>query len=321
MPNLLWFSEISNEDKETCGKKGVLFGELYNIGLPIPQGFVVTADAYKDFIENSNINKQISNILTDLNLNDNRLMQKKADEINDIFLRAEFPEMLKDEILESYENLDIDKEVLNFGDKNALNLIKMGRNLPHVAIRTSNITDNKEKPVYLSVKGNNALLLNIKKCWASLFTLKSIYDRETNNLEHDKALNAVIIQRMINPYSSGIISTIENDIILKAVYGFPELIFNKSVSFNMYMVDKEDLSVKNKNTPRQEYMVTHEESLNKNMKRTVPEDKNYQVLEDDVILQLADFNNKIEKYYNKPVNVEFAIESGKIFIINANENI
>ena len=292
MPNLLWFSEISNEDKETCGKKGVLFGELYNIGLPVPQGFVVTADAYKDFIENSNINKQISNILTDLNLNDNRLMQKKADEINDIFLRAEFPEMLKDEILESYENLDIDKEVLNFGDKNALNLIKMGRNLPHVAIRTSNITDNKEKPVYLSVKGNNALLLNIKKCWASLFTLKSIYDRETNNLEHDKALNAVIVQRMINPYSSGIISTIENDIILKA-----------------------------KNTPRQEYMVTHEESLNKNMKRTVPEDKNYQVLEDDVILQLADFNNKIEKYCNKPVNIEFAIESGKIFIINANENI
>jgi len=37
MPNLLWFSEISSEDKETCGKKGVLFGELYNIGLPVPQ--------------------------------------------------------------------------------------------------------------------------------------------------------------------------------------------------------------------------------------------------------------------------------------------
>ena len=158
-------------------------------------------------------------------------VRKKADEINDIFLRAEFPEMLKDEILESYENLDIDKEVLNFGDKNALNLIKMGRNLPHVAIRTSNITDNKEKPVYLSVKGNNALLLNIKKCWASLFTLKSIYDRETNNLEHDKALNAVIVQRMINPYSSGIISTIENDIILKAVYGFPKFPFATSLTF------------------------------------------------------------------------------------------
>ena len=320
MTNLLWFSEISSEDREACGNKAVSLAELYNIGIPIPQGFVITNDVYQKFLEENKIHKQIDNVLGNLNLNDSKLMQMKSDEINDIILRAEFPDNIKEEILENYENLDVNNEILKFGNKNALNLIKMGRSLPYVAIRSSS-TNALENPTYLNVKGNNALLLSLKKSWSSLFALKSVYFREKNNLLHNKICSSIITQRMINPESSGIISIIpnENDIKMNAVYGFPELIMNKSVNYNTYIIDKEDLIIKHKNTPRQEYMVTREEMLSKNIKRQIPENRNYQILTDEQILQLADYGRKIERYYQKPLNIEFAVESGKIYIINAKD--
>lgn len=320
MNNLLWFSEIGKDDLEICGEKAVSLAELYNIGMPIPQGFVVTSNAYQKFLQENNINKQIQNILSNLNLDDLKLLQKKSEEIQEIILKAEIPEELKEEIYESYENLNVDNEVLKSGNKNALSLIKLGRSLPYVAVRSIKISGG-DFPTFLSVKGNNSLSLSIKKCWASLFTSSLIYKREKNNIEYNKILISVIIQRMINSESSGIIFTInplthnENELMIESTYGLSELIIANNINSNIYIIDKQNNEIKSKKTPKQDYMVIREETLNKNLKRKVPEDMKEQVLDEQQILQLVDYGKKIEQFYNKAVDIEYAIESGKMNIL------
>ncbi len=330
MTNILWFSEISNEDVETCGGKGASLGEMYNIGLPIPAGFVITAQAYERFLKENRIDKQIYNILSTLEIDDSKSIQKKSEEIQEIILKAEMPQDLKEEVLEAYENLNVDNEVLKFGNKNALNLIKMGRSLPYVAVRSSATAEDSPKfsfagqqSTYLNVKGNNAILLAVKKCWASLFTTRSIYYRQKNNIEHEKVLIAVIIQKMINAYQSGVMFTInpstnnEDEIVIEAAYGLGELVVSGSINPNNYIIDKENLTIKSITTPKQDYMLIKEETLGKNIKRKVPDNYPEKVLNETQIIQLVDYGKKIEKHYQKFMDIEFAIESGKIYIVQS----
>lgn len=310
--NILWFSETINQDKEICGNKGAYLGELFNSNIPVPQGFILTKDAHEKFFQENKIDKQINNILENVNLNDDKLLKLKTDEINDIILKAEFPKDLKDEILEDYENLNVDNEVLKYNNKNALSLIKVGRSLPYVAIRSSPL-NNKESLTYLSVKGNNALLLSIKKCFASLFNFNSVYQRIKENTSYEYL--PIIVQRMINAESSGIITVNENNILINALYGVYEINNN----LNKYIVDKDNLKILNKIINKQEYMLIREETLNKNIKRKIPETYSEKVLNDEQILKLSEYAKKIEEIYKKQINVEFAIESGKVYVLHAKD--
>ena len=326
MANILWFSEISNDDMENCGEKAVSLGEMYNIGFPIPPGFAVTAQTHEKFLKENRIDKQISNILSAVDLSDPKSIQKKSDEIQEIITKAELSNEIKDDIFEAYENLNVDNEVLKFGNKNALSFIKMGRTLPYIAVRSSNIKDYPgETSTYLNVKGNNALLLALKKCWASLFNYNSIYYREKNNISHENLLLSVIVQKMINPASSGLILTMnpqtddENEIVIESVHGMAEPVILGNINPNSCIIDKEDLAIKNKIIQKQEYMIVREENLGKNIKRKI-HDKEEQVLTDAQTINLAEYGKKIEKHYQKPLDIEFAIDSGKIFILQAKQS-
>jgi len=328
--NILWFSEISNNDVQTCGGKGASLGEMYNIGLPIPPGFVITAEAYKNFLEINRIDKQIYNILSTIDLNDSKGIELKSNEIQEIILKSEIPKELKDEITESYENLDVNEEVLKFNNKSALSIIKTGRSLPYVAVRSSATAEDSpefsfagQQSTYLNVKGISSLLISVKKCWASLFTARSIYYREKNKIKHETVFLAVVIQKMVNSYSSGIMFTInpvtnnENEIVIESGYGLGELIVSGTVNPNNYVIDKENMTIKSKTTPKQDNMLVREEMLGKNIKRKIPENYPEQVLNDSQIISLANYGVKIEKHYQKPMDIEFAIENSKIYIVQS----
>lgn len=330
MTNVLWFSEISNEDVYSCGGKGASLGEMYNIGLPIPPGFVITAQAYEKFLKENRIDKQIYNILSMLNLNDVKLLELKSKEIQEIIIKADMPEDIKQDILEAYENLNVDNEVLKYNNKNALNLIKIGRSLPYVAVRSSATAEDSpefsfagQQSTYLNVKGNNAILIAVKKCWASLFTTRAIYYRQKNKIAHENVLIAVVVQRMINSEKSGVMFTInpsnndQDEIVIESAYGLGELVVSGSINPNNYIIDKENLTIKSRITPKQDYMLVREEMLGKNIKRKVPEEYPEKVLSDNEVITLANYGKKIEQHYQKPMDIEFAIESGKVYIVQA----
>lgn len=313
MTNLLWTSEISNNDLNLVGDKAVKLAELYKLGLPIAQGFVLTNKVFKKFLENNFLNKQISNLLFNLDINNFKLIQAKADEIKGIIMKSELSENLRNEIFEAYDNLNVNEEVWRTGNKSALELIRTGRSLPYIAVKISLVNNYNDQTTYLNIKGISSLTTIIKKCFASLYDFENIYYREKNNLSHEDLNFGIIIQRMINSDKSGIII---NDIEIKAVYGMSELLLNNIITPNSYIINKDEMYIKEKKLSKQNVYLTRDDFGN-NIKKNLESDKQgKQVLNDDEIIKLGTFYKRINEFYNKNLKVEFAVENSKIYIIN-----
>src|SRR3989338_10599776 len=109
--NLKWFKELTKEDISKAGGKGNNLGIMYNLGLPVPPGFVVTAQAYQSFIESTGIASDIYTILANLNVDDNNKLQEASVKIGNIIKSKELPNQLKEELFEAYDSLDDSQDV------------------------------------------------------------------------------------------------------------------------------------------------------------------------------------------------------------------
>jgi len=157
--NIKWFRELTNEDVAIAGGKGASLGEMYNNKLPIPPGFVVTAQAFKKYIEKSGIKNKIMEKLSKVDINNTQELQAISLEIQDLILETEMLDDIKKEIIEAYDNLNVDSE-LHGVSKNALSIIKAGRDLPFVAVRSSATAEDLpsiSKNEYILIKINNGV--------------------------------------------------------------------------------------------------------------------------------------------------------------------
>lgn len=326
--NIAWFSDITNKDVAIVGGKGASLGEMYHTKLPIPPGFCVTADAYRLFLEQTGIKKEIEKILKTIDVNNNESLQSKTKEIRDIILSVEMPQELKKEIIEAYDNLNVNKDILNIS---ALKMIKAGRDLPYVAVRSSATAEDLpdysfagQQETFLNIKGNNNVLEAVQKCWASLFTARATYYRQKNNFDHMKVYLSVVIQKMVNSEKAGVMFTAnpstnnENEIIIEAGFGLGEAVVSGAINPDNYIIDKKTLNIKSKKINKQTWAYYRDESLRKTVRRNLAESKQEeQVLNENEINNLAKLAKQIEAHYEKQMDIEFAAENGKIYIVQA----
>lgn len=182
MADIAWFRELHNTDVAIAGGKGASLGEMYNAGMPIPPGFVITAEAFKKYITKTKIDTKIYGILNGLNVDNNAALQETAKKIQAIITSTPMPEDIKKIVLESYD-------LMSFGDAakaggKALGVIKAGRESMYVAVRSSataedlpNASFAGQQASFLNVKGPAAIITKVLECWASLFTARAIYYR------------------------------------------------------------------------------------------------------------------------------------------------
>ena len=109
MSYVVWFKNLNKDSIPEAGGKGANLGEMFNAGLPIPDGFAVTAQTYKEFIEKTGIKNQIQDKLKDLNVDDTETLQRVAKEVQKIITDSEIPEEMKEEIIDNYELLGDNK--------------------------------------------------------------------------------------------------------------------------------------------------------------------------------------------------------------------
>jgi len=327
---ILWFSDINMNSLPRVGGKAASLGEMFNFKLPIPNGFCVTADAYKFFLEETNIKTKIAKLLKNLNVEETEKLGETAKKIQNIIIEQEIPAKIKNNILESYEMMNVDPELMNVG-KTALDLVKTGRDLPYVAVRSSATAEDLpeasfagQQATYLNVKGNKNVLESVKKCWASLFTARAIYYRTKNNFNHMHVYLCVIIHKMVNGDVSGVMFTAnpttnnENEIMIEASYGVGETIVSGSVNPDNYLVNKEDLTTKSIQIHKKDFMITRDDNTGTNKKIELDEEKsNSQTLDNRRIKELAEYGIKIEQHYKKPMDIEWGIERNKLYILQA----
>jgi len=329
--NISWFKELGKKDISLVGGKGANLGELYNVNIPVPPGFVVTAGAYKKFIDYNKIGDPIYDVLHELDVENNEKLQEASRRIHKIIMGANVPENILNDIRESYDNLNVDSELFSKAGKQALDIIKAGREMPYVAVRSSataedlpNASFAGQQATFLNVKGFKNLAIAVQKCWASLFTARAIYYRVKNNFPHEKVYIAVIVQKMVKADKSGVIfsvnpmNTNENEIMIEAGFGLGEAVVSGAINPDQYIVDKNNLENVKKEVHEQEWGFFLDMHLAKTVKKKIPESKRKeQVLNEFEIKNLAEITKSIEEHYGVPQDIEFAVENSKLYVVQS----
>jgi len=332
MKFVAWFKELSKKDIGLAGGKGANLGEMYNARFPIPPGFVVTSQAYKYFLDVTGIGKEIFDKLAKLDVEDTAELEKTAKEIQELILDQDVPEEIALEIKRAYENLNVDYSLLKANiSKDALSMIKAGREIPYVAVRSSATAEDLpqasfagQQETFLNVKGAESIVRAVQKCWASLFTARAIYYRVRNNFPHEKVLIAVIVQKMVDADVSGVTFSINpvtnnrNEILIEAAFGLGEAVVGGQVKPDEYIVDKTTFEIKSKKINTQPWMYVRDEITRRTVKKSLTEAKgSEQKLPDDKIVELARIVKRIEDHYGNPQDIEFAVENGRIYIVQS----
>jgi pyruvate, water dikinase len=320
MSYVTWFKDLNKDSIAIAGGKGANLGEMANANLPIPNGFCVNAQTYKEFIDKTALQERINKLLENLDIEDTKKLQQTAKQVQEVITSTEISEEIVEDIKDNYELLG--------AGKNAHDLINAKE--VFVAVRSSATAEDLpeasfagQQATFLNVKGKDDVIKAVRACWASLFTARAIYYRVKNNFEHDKVLISAVIQKMVNSEQSGIMFTInpsnnqEDEIIIEAVYGLGEAIVSGEISPDLYIVNKENREIKKIQIKKQEWGLFRDDN-GKNVKLEIPsKDQEMQVLNDKLVKELARIGQKIENHYGKPQDIEWAIEKEEVYIVQS----
>lgn len=307
---VVWFNEVDKEDIPLVGGKGANLGEMTKAGFPVPNGFIVTAQAYKHFLDVTRIRSKIETALHQLDVSDSHALEKASKTIRGLITRSEFPREIANEVIHAYFTLDE-------------GLLKHA----NVAVRSSATAEDLpdasfagQQETFLNVYGEANLMEKIKEAWGSLFTARAIFYRATHKFDHFKVAIAVPVQRMVNSDTSGIMFTIDpvtndkNVIVIEAIVGLGEMIVQGSVTPDHYEVDKATLAIKMKSIKLQDKKMVKKGHGNAVTAVTKKESEK-QKISDVQIVGLAKIAKKLEEHYFFPQDSEWAIEKDKIYIV------
>lgn len=306
------FEDVGKDDIPTVGGKGANLGEMTKAGVPVPPGFVVTAQSYFHFLEESDLTDKIRSLLSSLDTNDSAMLQKVASEIKDSISAAKMPEEIAREIAHAYEEMG--------GGPVAVRSSATAEDLPEASFAGQQRT-------FLNVEGEEDVIAAVQGCWASLFEPRAIFYRAHQGFDHLKVGIAVPVQRMVQSEASGVLFTVEpvtsdrGKVVIEAVYGLGEAIVSGEVTPDLYVVDKEKMEVLDKKIARQEWQLVRNTKGAKdledtNIKVSIPNPKQpKQKLPDEDIIVLARIGKRIEELYAYPQDVEWAKEGDSLYIV------
>ncbi|MDO8647910.1 MAG: phosphoenolpyruvate synthase [Candidatus Diapherotrites archaeon] len=313
---IAWFRELGRDSIPIAGGKGANLGEMFRAGFPVPAGFVVTAQAYFEFINSTGIKAEIVKKIDAIDVEKTRDLEDTSSAIRELIINTPMSQKLKDDIRKSYLSMD-EKKILNLSTPLEC----------FVAVRSSATAEDLpeasfagQQETFVNIKGANEVVEAVKKCWASLFTARAVYYRKKQGFGTEKVGIAVVVQKMVNSEKSGIIFTAEpqtgdlSKIMIEAIYGQGEAIVSGSITPDTYVVSKEGFKILDKKIVKQEWLL--ERGMQGNNKENVPmKIQSEQKLTDPQIIELAKYGLKSETHYGKPQDMEFAVEKGRIFIV------
>ena len=309
-----FFEDLKKEDVDIAGGKGANLGELTQSGIPVPPGFVITSATYQKFLDETGITQEIMDILDALDVNNNKELQESARKIKKIINDTEIPDEISSLIIEAY---------------NAL-CHRIGKENTFVAVRSSATAEDLpeasfagQQDTYLNVKGPEDLIKYVRKCWASLFGARAIFYREENNFDHSKVYIAVVVQEMVDAEKAGVMFTVhpstgEEKILIEGAWGLGEGVVSGTVTPDTYWMDKVTGKILEKQVSEKKTMFQKKTENGQTVQVPVPDDlKNKQVLNENELAQLVKLGKNIHEHYQFPQDTEWAIENGKIFMLQS----
>ncbi len=332
---ILWFKEVGNDEVELVGGKNASLGEMYRTlgkkGVKVPNGFIVTAYAFRDFVEGTGLKEKIKETLGAMKVDDTKSLQKTGQKVREMIVVAEFPEKLNKEIAKAYKKLSEEGGKAN--ESVAVRSSATAEDLPGASFAGQHET-------FLNVSGEKYVLRAIKEAMASLFNDRAISYRVHKGFDHFDVALSVGVQKMVrsDKGSSGVMFTIDTDtgfenvVQISASWGLGEMVVQGKVNPDEYMVFKPTLKknfapiVKRTLGAKRNKMIYSQDDSNPLKEVANSEkDRDSYVLSEKDLLSLAGWGVVIEKHYSKrygkytPMDIEWAKDgiSGELFIVQA----
>lgn len=323
MDYTLWFDQITKDDIGKVGGKGANLGEMFHAGIPVPFGFVVTAQTYFKFLEGTKLTFKIKDTLKLLDHKDPRSLDMTSKAVQKLILSVPMPKEIASEIMQSYMQLEGHARKKSGFWEGLTSFLKE----PLVAVRSSATAEDLpgasfagQQDTYLNVKGEASLVRKVQEAWASLFTPRAVFYREEQKYDHMKVGIAVVVQMMVASESSGVMFTIDpvssdkKTLVVEAILGLGEFIVQGIVTPDHFELNKDTLEITHRKISIQNKMLVKKGADNAEVKLTDKEGGKQKVT-DDIVKQVAVLGKKLEKHYFFPQDVEWAVESGKVYIV------
>ncbi|MCP1152875.1 phosphoenolpyruvate synthase [Peribacillus frigoritolerans] len=307
-PYVLEFREIDKTKQMVVGGKGMNLGECSRIdGILVPEGFCVTTEAFKRVIGENDELHQLLDQLAVQKVDERRRISEISRKIRDLIEGIEIDKGIEE---------DIDRCLLTFGFEHAY------------AVRSSATAEDLpfasfagQQDTYLNIKGKDAILQHISKCWASLFTDRAVIYRMQNGFDHRKVYLSVVIQRMIFPQASGILFTADpvssnrKVLSIDASFGLGEALVSGLVSADNYKVQEGRIVEKKISTKKLAIYAGKEGGTME--KEIEPGQQVLSTLSDEQVLELERIGRKLEAHFGCPQDIEWCLADDTFYIVQS----
>jgi len=330
-----WFSELTLDDVPLVGGKNASLGEMYRglkeQGINVPNGFAITARAYRELLETAGTGEQLVTLLDGLDPNDAAELARRGRRARDIILATPLPERMRAEILEAFGRLT---EASGPDTSVAVRSSATAEDLP-----TASFAGQQE--TFLNIASDESLIDACRQCFASLYTDRAIHYRLDRGFEHAQVALSIGVQQMVRSdlESSGVIFTLDTEsgfrdvVFITGAWGLGENVVQGSVDPDEFYVHKPTYEagsrvVLRRNLGDKQIKMIYARGRHGATTRNIPtprEERRRFCLSDSEVLELAGYAMKIEAYYSRrygrdtPMDIEWAKDGkdGRLYIVQA----
>ncbi|MDY7078582.1 MAG: PEP/pyruvate-binding domain-containing protein [Chloroflexota bacterium] len=292
-----------------AGGKGASLARLVSAGLPVPDGFHVTTEAYRQFVDENDLQPRIVAALEMADPDQPATLEATSHTIRELFSQAEMPPAIAGAVAQAYTEL-------------------AGQN-PTVAVRSSATAEDLpdasfagQQETYLNIKGADDVLEAVKRCWASLWTARAIGYRERHDIDQGTVSLAVVVQLLVPAEAAGILFTANpvsgarDQAMISAAWGLGEAVVGGLVTPDALTVDKTTGEVLARETADKQVMTARVNGGTE--EHPVPEElRAAPVLDDCQVAELTRLGVEIEELYQCPQDIEWALADGRFAIVQA----
>ena len=303
--------KTTQNDLDLVGGKGRSLARMSCADFDVPGGFLVTTDAYKKFIADSDLKSKIIELAKPELRDGYPNFELSSKEINKIIQNAKIDANIVDQIKVAYQQLD--QANLSVAVRSSAN----AEDLPDFSFAG-------QQETFLNVSGEDEVVSAVKKCWSSLWTAQAISYRHQNGIDQSSVAMGVVVQVMIPSEVSGILFTANptngerSEMIVNSSFGLGEAVVGWQVTPDTFIVDRTTLTSKETILGPKEHQIVYDGDQGIKIEKVSESNQGISSLSDSMLTELCNAALKVEALYEgKPQDIEWAFCNGKLHLLQS----
>ncbi|HUB73975.1 MAG TPA: phosphoenolpyruvate synthase [Solirubrobacteraceae bacterium] len=315
------FARLRREDVAYAGGKGANLGELTAAGVPVPEGFVVGAPAYAAYCTQTGLRERLRTLLEGVDVEDTAALTAASAQARELFDRTPVPPQIAAAIADAYEQLA----------SAASADVADGETELAVAVRSSATAEDTEaasfagmNETFLNVRGEQAVLDAVRRCWRSLFGARTVYYRAIHGFSPAQMDIAVVVQRQLRSTRAGVMFTVNpatgarEELVIEGSFGLGEAVVSGSVSPDRYLVEKRTLAIRRREVHRKELAIEYGQDGGTVTRALEEAESMRPSLSDEEVVAVAALGVRVEEHYGTPQDTEWAFDpAGSLWMLQS----